>query len=107
MTADSPRSCPVAAEPAATDGPRLDFGTTTPYEDYVHASVLHSLQRPVTKDPLEMSFLVVTQVMELYFGLITFEWRYAQERLRSDDVPEATAALRRSTVQLSALRAAW
>lgn len=104
MTADPYHGCPVAADPAA---PRLDFGGTTPYEDYVHASVLHSLQRTVTKHPLEMSFLVVTQIMELYFGLIRFEWRYARERLRSDDVPGATAALRRSTVQVRALRAAW
>lgn len=104
MTADPYHGCPVMADPAA---PKLDFGGTTPYEDYVHASVLHSLQKTVTKDPLEMSFLVITQVMELYFGLITFEWRHAQERLRSDDVPGATAALRRSTVQLGALRASW
>ncbi|MFD8589533.1 tryptophan 2,3-dioxygenase [Streptomyces sp. NPDC059637] len=109
MTADQHHGCPVTAAPAAPSdpNPKLDFGGTTPYEDYVHASVLHSLQRTATKEPLEMSFLVVTQVMELYFGLISFEWRHARERLRHDDVPGAVAALRRSTGQLQALRAAW
>ncbi|WP_189132734.1 tryptophan 2,3-dioxygenase [Wenjunlia tyrosinilytica] len=87
--------------------PRLDFGGTTPYEDYVHASVLHSLQKTVTKDPREMSFLVITQVMELYFTLLVFEWRHTQERLRDDDVPGALDALRRSAAHLQALRAAW
>jgi tryptophan 2,3-dioxygenase len=104
MTADTHHGCPVIGGSAE---PKLDFGGTTPYEDYVHASVLHSLQKTVTKDPLEMSFLVITQIMELYFGLIIFEWRHAQERLRSDDAPGATAALRRSAVQMRALRASW
>ena len=85
----------------------LDFGGTTPYEDYVHASVLHSLQHPVTREPLEMSFLVVTQVMELYFGLIGFELRHARDRLADDDVPGAVAALRRCATQIAALRGAW
>ena len=70
--------------PASGDEPKLDFGGTTPYEDYVHASVLHSLQSQATDEPLEMSFLIVTQVMELYFGLIAFELRYARDRLAEE-----------------------
>lgn len=50
-------------------GPILDFDDRVPYDTYVHASTLHTLQQPLTKDPGEMSFLVVSQVMELYFGL--------------------------------------
>src|SRR5687768_16372526 len=68
---DDDMTCPVA--------PKLDFGGTTPYEDYVHASVLHSLQQQWSEDPREMSFLVITQVMELYFGLLCFEWRQAKK----------------------------
>lgn len=114
--AESRSGCPVphsgadstdSAGGARADEPKLDFGGTTPYEDYVHASVLHALQRPATSDPLEMSFLVVTQVMELYFGLLAFDLRGARERLAADDVPGATAALRRCAAQLRALRAAW
>lgn len=104
MTATS-SGCPVSSP--AGDEPKLDFGGTTPYEDYVHASVLHSLQRPVTAEPLEMSFLVGTQVMELYLGLMAFELRYARDRLAADDVPGAIAALRRCATQITALRAAW
>jgi tryptophan 2,3-dioxygenase len=40
-----------------------------PYEDYIHASVLTSLQQPLSNDPGEMAFLVTTQVMELWFTL--------------------------------------
>jgi tryptophan 2,3-dioxygenase len=92
-------SCPVS--------PKLDFGGTTPYEDYVHASVLHTLQQQWSKDPREMSFLVITQVMELYFGLLCFEWRQAQTELRADDLRAAVRTLRRSDLHLQALSAAW
>jgi tryptophan 2,3-dioxygenase len=91
--------CPVA--------PKLDFGGTTPYEDYVHASVLHSLQKQASDDPREMSFLVITQVMELYFGLLCFEWRQAQKELRADDLRAAVRTLRRSELHMQALNAAW
>lgn len=120
-SAESRSGCPVLHSPADTgadgaeaDGaearaeePKLDFGGTTPYEDYVHASVLHSLQQPATAEPLEMSFLVVTQVKELYFGLLAFDLRVTRDRLAADDVAGATAALRRCVAQLRALRAAW
>ena len=92
-------SCPVS--------PKLDFGGTTPYEDYVHASVLHSLQQQWSKDPREMSFLVITQVMELYFGLLCFEWRQAKAELRADDLRAAVRTLRRSELHMQALNAAW
>ncbi|KOX31665.1 tryptophan 2,3-dioxygenase [Saccharothrix sp. NRRL B-16348] len=92
-------TCPVS--------PKLDFGGTTPYEDYVHASVLHSLQQQWSKDPREMSFLVITQVMELYFGLLCFEWRQAKSELRADDLRAAVRTLRRSDLHMQALNAAW
>jgi tryptophan 2,3-dioxygenase len=104
VTAEATSGCPVL-HPA--DDPKLDFGGTTPYEDYVHAATLHALQRPVTDEPLEMSFLVVTQVMELYFGLLAFDLRHARDRLAADDLGEAVAALRRCSLHLKALRAAW
>src|SRR5262249_11198106 len=100
-----PSGCPVSH--VAGDAPKLDFGGTTPYEDYVHAATLHALQQPVTSDPLERSFLVITQVMELYFGLLCADLTHARDRLRCDPLPAATAALRRCTAQFEALRAAW
>nr|BBD17752.1 tryptophan dioxygenase [Streptomyces sp.] len=74
----------------------LTFAGTTPYEDYVHASVLSSLQQPLSNAPEEMSFLVTTQVMELWFTLIVHEWRAAREALLKDDYDLAMDALRRS-----------
>lgn len=89
------------------DEPILDFEGTTPYEDYVRASVLHSLQHPVSDDPREISFLMITQIMELYFGLIVHELRQAQVTLRADDVRSATVVLQRCDLHFRALNAAW
>ncbi|MFV2119933.1 tryptophan 2,3-dioxygenase family protein [Streptomyces sp. Act-28] len=96
-----------AAPEAGSDMPNLDFAGTTPYEDYVQADVLTHLQHPRSDDPGEMVFLVTTQVMELWFTVIVHEWETASRALREDRVPEAMAALRRSTHELEALNASW
>ena len=41
-------TCPVIH--GGDEVPKLDFGGTTPYEDYVHASVLHTLQQQASDD---------------------------------------------------------
>ncbi|MFI6857065.1 tryptophan 2,3-dioxygenase family protein [Streptomyces sp. NPDC050416] len=87
--------------------PHLDFHGTTPYEDYVKADVLTHLQHTLSDDPGEMVFLVTTQVMELWFTVIVHEWETAAHALRGDDVPTATAALKRSVRELEALNASW
>ena len=79
----------------------------TPYDDYVGTSALHSLLRPRTDVPEEPAFLVTTQVMELYFGLLRTEWLLAQRQLAADDLAAATTTLRRSTWHFEALNAAW
>jgi tryptophan 2,3-dioxygenase len=86
--------------------PTLDFDCV-PYDEYVHASTLHRLQRTLSDDPGEMSFLVISQVMELYFGLIHFELVEAQERLRADDVWGSLLPLRRAALHLEGLNAGW
>ncbi|GAA3100126.1 tryptophan 2,3-dioxygenase family protein [Streptomyces echinatus] len=93
-----------AAEP---ETPNLDFAGTTPYEDYVKADVLTHLQHTLSDDPGEMVFLVTTQVMELWFTVIVHEWETAAQALRSDRVPAAIAALKRSVRELEALNASW
>ncbi|MFG2130759.1 tryptophan 2,3-dioxygenase family protein [Streptomyces sp. NPDC048751] len=87
--------------------PHLDFQGTTPYEDYVKADVLTHLQHTLSDDPGEMVFLVTTQVMELWFTVIVHEWETAASALRSDDVPVAIDALKRSVRELEALNASW
>ncbi|MFF7970737.1 tryptophan 2,3-dioxygenase family protein [Streptomyces sp. NPDC007905] len=93
-----------AAEP---ETPHLDFAGTTPYEDYVKADVLTHLQHTLSDDPGEMVFLVTTQVMELWFTVLVHEWETVAKALRSDDVPTAVAALKRSVRELEALNASW
>ncbi|MEU0677614.1 tryptophan 2,3-dioxygenase family protein [Streptomyces sp. NPDC006172] len=96
-----------AQEALEPETPNLDFAGTTPYEDYVKADVLTHLQHTLSDDPGEMVFLVTTQVMELWFTVIVHEWETASNALRSDDVPTAIAALKRSVRELEALTASW
>ncbi|MEU7044130.1 tryptophan 2,3-dioxygenase family protein [Streptomyces varsoviensis] len=100
---------PVPENPAARFEPDLSIGaeSTTPYEDYVHASVLTHLQQPLSDDPGEMVFLVTTQVMELWFTVLVHEWQTAAQALREDDLPGSLAALKRSTYELESLNASW
>ncbi|MFD2416251.1 tryptophan 2,3-dioxygenase [Amycolatopsis pigmentata] len=86
--------------------PKLDFDRV-PYDDYVHATTLHRLQRTLSDDPGEMSFLMISQVMELYFGLIHFELVGVQKKLRDDDVWGSLLPLRRAALHLEGLNAGW
>jgi tryptophan 2,3-dioxygenase len=87
--------------------PKLAFAERVPYDQYVHASTLHSLQQPLSTDPGELSFLMTSQIMELYFGLICHELAEVQRRLRADDVWAALAPLRRAALHLESLNASW
>ncbi|GAA1248111.1 tryptophan 2,3-dioxygenase [Prauserella halophila] len=78
-----------------------------PYDRYVHADTLHRLQRTTTDNPGEMSFLMISQIMELYFKLIDFELRAAQRALRGDEVAAALSPLRRAALHLEGLNASW
>jgi len=100
-----------AERAAVNDGqPTLEFAGRVPYDAYVRASTLHSLQHTLSDDPGERSFLVVSQVMELYFGMVRFELREAQRLLREDRddaVWAALAPLRRAALHLEGLNASW
>jgi tryptophan 2,3-dioxygenase len=87
--------------------PVVEFADATPYEQYVGVRQLQALVRTVTEHPAEPSFLVVTQVMELWFTLLRREWEQAQRRLRADDLDGALAAVRRSVHHLRSLDASW
>ena len=97
-----------AARAAANTGlPTVEFADATPYEQYVGVRQLQALVRPVTDHPAEPSFLVVTQVMELWFTLLRREWELAQRCLRADDLDGALGAIRRSVHHLRSLDASW
>ncbi|MEY9847565.1 tryptophan 2,3-dioxygenase [Streptacidiphilus sp. BW17] len=103
-----PATPPVAATLPEPTTPKVDFGEpTTPYAAYAGIDTLHSLLHPLSKEPAETSFIVATQVMELLFGLIRHEWTRAQHALRADDLPEATAALRRGLDAQEVLVRSW
>lgn len=104
-----PASAQERDERAIANGgePTLEFSDQTPYDAYVHASTLHSLQQTLSKDPGEISFLMISQVMELYFGLICHELREVQRLLAADEVWQALAPLRRTALHLDGLNAAW
>ncbi|MEU5538808.1 tryptophan 2,3-dioxygenase family protein [Streptomyces sp. NPDC020362] len=83
------------------------FSGANPYDEYVHAAVLNSLQQPLTEAADEMGFLVTTQVMELWFTLIVHEWRAAREAFTKDDLDVAADALVRSRRAVEALTTSW
>ena len=87
--------------------PTLEFAGKVPYDAYVHATTLHSLQRTLSGDPGEMSFLMVSQIMELYFKLIRHELWETQAAVRADDPWSALVPLRRAALHLEGLNAAW
>lgn len=97
----------VARADANRGEPTLTFGGRVPYDVYVQASTLHGLQQTVSHDPGEMSFLMVSQIMELYFGLTRYELRQAQALLRADRVWDSLAPLRRAALHLEGLNASW
>lgn len=104
MTDSTSAPAPPTAD---TDAPTQPFPGTSPYDDYVHASVLNTLQHPLTEAPDEMGFLVTTQVMELWFTLIVHEWRTARTAFAKDDLHAAVDAPTRSRRALTALNATW
>jgi len=79
------------------------------YEDYAQLRALLTLQRPRTDAPAELSFIVVTQVMELYFTLLRHEWESARDELTrpNADVRGVVRTLRRGHGVQDALTAAW
>ncbi|MFI7209628.1 tryptophan 2,3-dioxygenase [Micromonospora maritima] len=108
-TAVRPATSQQRAARAARNGgePTLEFADRVPYDAYVHASTLHRLQQPLSDDPGEMSFLMVSQIMELYFKLTCHELRHAQRELRANRIWEALPPLRRAALHLEGLNAAW
>lgn len=79
------------------------------YEDYAELRALLTLQRPRTDAPAELSFIVVTQVMELYFTLLRHEWESARDSLAAPDadVRGVVRTLRRGHGAQDALIAGW
>jgi tryptophan 2,3-dioxygenase len=95
---------PRADRPGST---RNEYRNENEYADYAQINTLLTLQRPRTGEPAELSFLVVTQIMELYFTLLRRDWKLAREAMAADRPREAITALRRGHGTQEALIGAW
>src|SRR5438270_3211740 len=104
MTEIQPRAL---ADPAESGAPDLDYAGRTPYVAYTESDVLAGLVHPQTEEPLEVTFIVVTQIMELHFNLLIHEWRLAIRAMLADDLATAVAALSRSVVTQNSLLTSW
>ncbi|HEX4789671.1 MAG TPA: tryptophan 2,3-dioxygenase family protein [Actinospica sp.] len=80
---------------------------TSEYTQYACLDELLQLQWPKTDAPAELSFLITTQVMELYFKLLSHEWGAACAKLDAGDVRGAIVDLRRGHGVQDALVASW
>ncbi|RCV49782.1 tryptophan 2,3-dioxygenase [Marinitenerispora sediminis] len=107
--ADRLAAAAARSERTARDEGRLllAFDDLTPYARYTGVDVLHTLQRPRTGEPAELSFIITTQVMELLFALVRQHWMRARAGLDADDVPAAIAALRRGAAAQDVLVHSW
>lgn len=106
MTEPHSSGTAVAGRPD-TDAPNLDYSGRTPYVAYTDSDVLASLLHPQTDEPLEVTFIIATQIMELHFNLLSHEWRLARQALDADQLDAALAALRRSVVAQDCLIKSW
>ncbi len=104
-----PTPAPSPALPAAPAGaaPELSYTGRTPFVAYTEADVLRELIHVNTDEPLEVTFVVTTQIMELHFALLRHEWNLAVTALAKDDLREAVAALRRSARVQESLIGSW
>ena len=87
--------------------PDLHYTGRTPFVAYTNADVLRSIVHTETDEPLEVTFVVTTQIMELHFYLLEHEFKLAITKLQQDDVRGAVDALRRSQVDQQSLIASW
>jgi tryptophan 2,3-dioxygenase len=107
MTTASPTRGPAGAGQTDARAPELSYVGRTPFVAYTEADVLQQLVHTNTDEPLEATFVIVTQIMEMHFGLLRREWRLAIAHLQTDDVPGTVSVLRRSATVQDSLLAAW
>lgn len=94
------RTCPL--------GPRGEAGAEhAPYVRYACLDELHELQFPVSDAPLELSFILVTQVKELLFRMLYVELDVARARIGEDRAADALDALKRAHRVQGVLLSSW
>lgn len=94
-------------ETACPLGPRDHHGDTAPYVRFASVEELHDLQFPSSDSPLELQFILITQVKELLFRMLYVELNETRRRIREDDVTEACRALSRAQRVQHVLLTSW
>lgn len=80
---------------------------TAPYVQYARLDDLHALQFPESDSPLELSFILITQVKELLFRMLFVELDTARTHVRDDDITAACRALARANRVQRVLLTSW
>lgn len=105
MTQD--RGCPFGGgtQPAAHAGGGP--GGVAPYVRFAAVDELHDLPLPSTDSPLELQFILITQVKELLFRMVYVELDVARSRIREGDVTQCCRALARAQRVQHVLLTSW
>jgi tryptophan 2,3-dioxygenase len=83
------------------------LGGAAPYARFASLAQLHELPIPSSDSPLELQFILITQVKELLFRMLYVELDVARSRLRDDDVTEVCRVLSRAQRIQHVLLASW
>ena len=78
-------------------GAHTDLADQLTYGRYLALDELLRLQRPVSRSPDELLFIVIHQATELWLKLMIHELRLARERIAHDRLPEAFKVMARVT----------
>lgn len=87
--------------------PGCPLDGAAPYVRFASLEELHDLQFPSTDSPLELQFILVTQVKELLFRMLHVELGVARSRVREDDVTGVCQALSRAQRIQHVLLTSW
>ena len=96
-----------AAAHAANSGHPKPSDPSAPYVRFASLNELHDLQFPSTDAPLELQFILITQVKELLFRMLYVELDTARTSIRDDDVTATCHALARGHRIQDVLLSSW
>ncbi|MEX0405234.1 tryptophan 2,3-dioxygenase [Aquibium sp. LZ166] len=97
----------MSAASDTTDGAITDFARRMSYSDYLRLADVLDAQKPLSKSPDEMLFIIQHQTSELWMKLAIHEITSAMEAIRGDDLQPAFKMLTRVARIFEQLNSAW
>ena len=97
----------MSAASDTTDGAIPDFARRMSYSDYLRLADVLDAQKPLSKSPDEMLFIIQHQTSELWMKLAIHEITSAMEAIRGDDLQPAFKMLTRVARIFEQLNSAW